>query len=70
MRERHRFRLFFAGLVLFLCCDLCVAAFQFPEYLPPAVFSFVRVGMWLFYLPGQALIALSGMREVKEREIQ
>ena len=65
-----RFRLFFAGLVLFLCCDLCVAAFQFPEYLPAAVFSFVRVGMWLFYLPGQALIALSGMREVKEREIQ
>ena len=53
------------GLCLFLCCDLCVAAYQFPQILPQAVFEFVRVGMWLFYLPGQVLIALSGLPKSK-----
>ena len=31
--------------------------------LPDAVFQAARVGMWLFYLPGQVLIALSGLPE-------
>ena len=52
---------FTAGLILFLCCDLCVAAYQFPAVLPQTVYGFVRIGMWLFYLPGQVLIALSGL---------
>ena len=56
---------FAVGLCLFLCCDLCVAAYQFPQMLPQAVFEFVRVGMWLFYLPGQVLIALSGLPKSK-----
>ena len=53
-------RLLPPGLVLYLCCDLCVAAFQFPQALP-ALYPFVQVGMWLFYLPGQVLLALSGL---------
>ena len=56
-----RLRLFAWGLGLFLCCDICVAGFQFSAALPEAVRGFVRVGMWLFYLPGQVLIALSGL---------
>lgn len=53
-------RLFSVGLWLFLCCDLCVGLFQNPQLVPPAVNAFVSVGMWLFYLPAQVLIALSG----------
>lgn len=53
-------RLFSIGLWLFLCCDLCVGLFQNPQLVPPAVSAFVSVGMWLFYLPAQVLITLSG----------
>lgn len=53
-------RLFSLGLWLFLCCDVCVGLFQSPELASPAVGAFVQVGMWLFYLPAQVLIALSG----------
>ncbi len=59
-----RGRLFSAGLFLFLCCDLCVAAYQYSDVLPAPVSAFVQVGMWLFYLPGQVLIALSGLPDV------
>lgn len=53
-------RLFSVGLWFFLCCDVCVGLFQSPELASPAVGAFVQVGMWLFYLPAQVLIALSG----------
>ena len=56
-----QFRLFAVGLCLYLCCDLCVALYQFPQVVPEAVFAFARMGMWLFYLPGQVLITLSGL---------
>lgn len=42
------------GLLLFVCCDVCVGAWNlglFP--------GFTRIGMWLFYLPSQVLIVLS-----------
>ena len=54
-------RCFSLGLALYLCCDLCVAAYQFPGTFPPPLDDAVRVGMWLFYLPGQVLIALSAL---------
>lgn len=53
-------RLFSIGLWLFLCCDVCVGLFQNPQLVPPAMSPFVSVGMWLFYLPAQVLITLSG----------
>lgn len=61
----RRARQFSAGLCLFLCCDVCVAGFQHPELVPPALAAFDRVGMWLFYLPGQVLIALSARPEAE-----
>lgn len=56
-----RGRLFALGLGLFLCCDLCVGARNAPELLPQWAAGAVQVGMWLFYLPGQVLIALSAL---------
>lgn len=53
-------RQFALGLMLFLCCDVCVGIFQSPGLLPPALEAFASLGMWLFYLPGQVLIVLSG----------
>ena len=53
-------RQFALGLTLFLCCDVCVGVFQSPGLLPPVLERFASFGMWLFYLPGQVLIVLSG----------
>ena len=59
----RRFRLFSAGLVLFLCCDVCVGIWNVPWLLSRGAVEFARVGMWLFYLPAQVLITLSGLPE-------
>ncbi len=63
----RRWRVFAAGLTLFVCCDLCVGAFTSPGLVPPALYQFAAVGMWLFYLPSQVLIALSALPQ-KENE--
>lgn len=36
---------------------------QLPGLAPPAAYQFAQVGMWLFYLPSQVLIALSALPE-------
>lgn len=58
-------RLFAVGLTLFVGCDLCVGLFN---ALPPAhpLYPAVSVGMWFFYLPSQALIALSALPEKED----
>lgn len=56
-----RYRTFALGLLLFVCCDLCVGAWNL-GLLP----GFTRVGMWLFYLPSQVLIVLSQGQEMEE----
>ena len=56
------------GLVLFIGCDVCVglhnvtaaAGLALPLWLGQAA----ALGMWLFYLPSQVLLALSGCEEV------
>ena len=53
-------RLFAAGLTLFVGCDLCVGLFNALPPGSPRYFA-VSIGMWLFYLPSQALIALSAL---------
>lgn len=47
-------RIFSIGLLLFVCCDVCVGLYNLGLFT-----AFTRVGMWLFYLPSQALIVLS-----------
>lgn len=54
-----RWRRFALGLTLFVGCDTCVGLFNVLPASSPA-YSAVSVGMWLFYLPSQVLIALSG----------
>ncbi|MBR0397615.1 MAG: hypothetical protein IJI10_05020 [Eubacterium sp.] len=48
--------LFFLGMLLFFCCDLCVGYYNIGT---GALRAFARVAMWGFYLPGQMLILLS-----------
>lgn len=52
--------LFAWGLWLFLLCDVCVGVHTQPELFPGWLAAFAQVGMWLFYLPGQVLLVLSG----------
>lgn len=59
-------RRFALGLTLFVACDVCVGLFNLPQLIPASLHDFVRVGMWLFYLPSQVLIALSAFPETKE----
>lgn len=47
------------GLLLFVCCDVCVGLWNISIFLPAPLAEFSRVGMWLFYLPSQVLIVLS-----------
>lgn len=53
-------RAFALGLTLFVGCDVCVGLFNvLPPGSPPYLAA--SVGMWLFYLPSQVLIALSAL---------
>lgn len=54
--------LFAWGLWLFLLCDVCVGVHNQPELFPEWLAAFAQVGMWLFYLPGQVLLVLSGRK--------
>ncbi len=51
--------IFAIGLTLFVCCDICVGLFNITDI--GLVHEFTRIGMWLFYLPSQILIVLSGI---------
>lgn len=57
----RRGRQLFWGLALYFCCDLWVGIFNCPELVPPALHALSCVCMWLFYLPGQVLLVLSGL---------
>jgi len=59
-------RLMTWGLALYLCCDLWVGVYNLPQLFPPALYAAASVCMWLFYLPGQVLLVLSGLPEGKE----
>lgn len=65
--------LFFIGLILFLCCDLCVGLFNFSEVgitLPAALEKVIAPAIWLFYLPSQVLITISAGANEKQRLIK
>lgn len=61
----RRWRRSALGLTLFAGCDLCVGLFNAPVT-DPVLYHAVSVGMWLFYLPSQVLIALSALPEKEE----
>ena len=68
--SRRKSGCFFAGLCLLFLCDIQVAVYNadmFPELgtLPLISHSvtFAAIAMWIFYLPSQVLIALSGRLE-------
>lgn len=44
---------FAIGLTLFVCCDICVGLYNLLPYN-----KLIAMGMWIFYLPSQALITL------------
>lgn len=58
--------LFAVGLILFLCCDICVgldnAGSVIGLTLPSGLISFTAVAIWAFYLPSQVLIVCSVKR--------
>lgn len=56
--------LFFLGLLLFFCCDLCVGWYHIGN---GPLWSFARVAMWGFYLPGQVLILMSAFSNQGDR---
>lgn len=64
---------FAAGLLLFLCCDVCVGLNNFGSVLgvalPANVIAFVSVAMWAFYLPSQVLIVLSAHKNGRKKEV-
>ena len=62
-------RLFFAGLCVFLCCDICVGLYNMPEQLPAWLHRAAGIGMWTFYLPSQVMLVLSGReRDMYEKQ--
>ena len=50
------------GMILFLLCDINVAIYNILGYVVKAslLYKISSVSMWLFYLPSQVLLALSG----------
>ena len=48
---------------VFLLCAVYVGVHNQPELFPGWLAAFAQVGMWLFYLPGQVLLVLSGRKK-------
>ncbi len=61
-------RLFAVGLTLFVCCDICVGLYNLYGMLPDGLYAFTSIGMWMFYLPSQVLIALSMLQPEEEKQ--
>lgn len=51
------------GLILFALCDVNVLLFNLPrQFNFPVTFPWAFTLIWVFYLPAQALLAISGIR--------
>ena len=66
LKKNSWFLRFFFGMILFFCCDMSVGFYNLSDYLELSTKVAIRflqyAGnlMWLFYLPGQVLLSLSG----------
>jgi len=59
---QHNRRLVITGLLLFLACDVCVLIFNLPVYFDaPGWLTGVFPLIWVFYLPSQVLLSISGV---------
>ena len=59
---RHNIVPVIAGLLLFAACDICVLLFNLPSYFgAPEGLRMVFPLIWVFYLPSQALLAVSAV---------
>jgi hypothetical protein len=62
-------KLFAYGMILFLLCDINVGIFNLSNFVTInnkffiSLYDFTTIGMWMFYLPAQVLIALSGFAQ-------
>ncbi len=66
----RKYAVFFAGLVLFIGCDICVGLNNFSELgieLSAAALNFIAIAMWAFYFPSQVLITLSANGGANEK---
>jgi len=58
-----------AGLILFVLCDINVALFNLPrQFDMPDIFPQAFYLIWVFYLPSQLLLAVSGIAFPKAKE--
>ncbi|MFU0826710.1 MAG: hypothetical protein ACFWTJ_04100 [Lachnoclostridium sp.] len=67
MKHGIKYEVWYAlGMVLFMLCDINVGIFNLSDYIAvssywyKSLYNFAAVAMWLFYLPAQVLITLSG----------
>lgn len=61
-RPKVNYYLVAAGLLLFALCDVNVLLFNLPRYASASYeFSGAYALIWLFYLPAQALLAVSSI---------
>jgi len=62
--------IFAFGMVLFLLCDINVGLFNISDFVAidgvlfSKIYAFATIAMWMFYLPAQVGIALSGYSDV------
>lgn len=65
-----KYLIFAIGLVLFVCCDICVGAHQVGVQgileIPEGIMNAIYIGIWTFYLPAQVCISLSGINFEKQ----
>ncbi len=70
-----QYKLYAIGMVLFFLCDLNVGLFNLSDYIQieeswfHKVYEFATIAMWMFYLPSQVLISLSGFNRDSFSEI-
>lgn len=67
---------FASGMFLFLLCDINVGIYNMSGFLAvdngfyQKMYSFAEIAMWMFYLPAQVCIAISGLSAEKARWLE
>lgn len=73
--QKKQFKLYAIGMVLFLLCDINVGLFNLSDFIQiektwfNKIYEFATIAMWMFYLPAQVMISLSGINRDSFSEI-